>query len=143
MQTKRPSQLARDAYKKHNGKNHDARETPQDPPLMAELSRITFENTYGTSWSRGELDLRTKSFLSMAITATLGTEEQFKSHVRAAQHVGVTRKELVAMLIHFMGYLGAPRTSVARKLMREVWQEPEKKPATSGRSGRKPKATAA
>lgn len=118
-------QRALEAYKKHTGDDRSAAGIPgpYDPPSMADVSEATFGGSYGVSWIRNDLDMRTKSFLSMAITATLGTEDQFKAHLRAAHHIGVTKEEIVGMLVHFMAYLGAPRTSTARRLVREVWKE--------------------
>ncbi len=115
------------AYKRHTGLSHETGASPYDPPAMEDLSRITFEGTYGDSWSRPGLDFRTKSFVCLAVTAALGTESQFKTHMKHAHHTGITKDEIVELLIHLNGYIGTPRTSVARRLAREVWQESAEK----------------
>ena len=116
-------EVARKAYRKHTGIERASKPAPDGPASMEDLARMLMENTYADSWARDDLDLRTKCFLSMAITATLGTEGQFKHHLRAAHHCGVSKEEIVGMLIHFAGYLGAPRTAIARALVVEVWGE--------------------
>jgi 4-carboxymuconolactone decarboxylase len=117
------SKEAQQAYRNHTGKEHADTTSPFDPPSMGDVADATFNGSYGVTWTRTDLDMQTKSFICMAITATLGTEDQFKAHLRAAHHVGITKEQIVGMLVHFMAYLGAPRTSVARRLVREVWAE--------------------
>jgi alkylhydroperoxidase/carboxymuconolactone decarboxylase family protein YurZ len=114
---------AEQTYRNHTGKEHKVMTSPYDPASLKDLTDLTFLGSYGASWSRPGLDLRTKSFISMTITASLGAEEQFKAHLRAAHHVGITKDEIVEMLIHFNGYLGTPKTNIAKKLSQAVWKE--------------------
>ena len=119
------------AYRAHTGRDHAPAGSPYDPPSMQDLNRLTVDGTYGASWCRPGLDMRTKSFISLTITASLGTGDQFKAHIRAAHHIGITKDEIVEFLIHLNGYLGTPRTSSARGWAREVWKEM----AEAGKSG--------
>lgn len=116
-------EVAKEAYRAHRGKDYDIQTRPEDPPVMAELLQAVLENTYGTSWCRPGLDVRTRSFISMTITASLGAEEEFKQHVRAALKTGITKEEMVEMLFQYIGYLGVPRSSSVRRWMRDVWRE--------------------
>lgn len=112
---------ALEAYRQHTGKDYVTRGSPHDPANIKDLATLGFDRTYGDSWSRPGLDMRTKSFVCMTLTAALGCEDQLKSHVTAAHHTGITKEEVVEWLIHLNGYLGTPRTNVALKCVREVW----------------------
>ena len=116
-------QRAAEAYRKHTGKEFNDRVEPWEPASLLEAFELSHAATYGNSWSRTDLDMRTKCFITMTITLSLGQEEQFKTHVKNARHCGVTDDELVGMLIHFAAYFGAPRTAMARRVVREVWKE--------------------
>lgn len=111
------------AYKEHTGKEYVQKSSPHDPPSIKDLAFMGLDRTYGDSWSRPGLDLRTKSFVCMTLTATLGCEDQLRSHILAAHNSGVTKDEVVDWLIHLNGYLGTPRTNVALKAAREVWKQ--------------------
>lgn len=127
-------------YRRHRGKDYVAEILPQDTPVIVDLLDLVVETSYGKIWNRPGLDFRTRGFICMAITATLGAEHEFKQHVRAALYNGITKEEQVEMLIQFAGYLGIPRQSVARRLVREVWKEFDEKAA--GRKATTKKSTA-
>ena len=109
------------AYKQHTGRDYVAKRSPNDPASMKDFVALGLDRTYGDSWSRPGLDMRTKSFICMTLTAALGCDDQLKSHVIAAHHTGISKDEVVEWLIHLNGYLGTPRTNVALKAVREVW----------------------
>ena len=110
-------------YKEHTGKDYVAKSSPYDPPSMKDLVFLGMDRTYGDSWGRPGLDMRTKSFICMTLTAALGCEDQLRSHITAAHHTGITKDEMVEWLIHLNGYMGTPMTNVALKNVREVWKE--------------------
>ena len=113
--------IALKAYTQHTGKQYAAKSSAHDPANMKDLAALGLDRTYGDSWSRPGLDMRTKSFVCMTLTAALGCDDQLKSHIIAAHSTGITKEEVVEWLIHLNGYLGTPRTNVALKLVREVW----------------------
>ena len=67
---------------------------------MKDLVFLGMDRTYGDSWGRPGLDMRTKSFICMTLTAALGCEDQLRSHIVAAHHTGITKDEMVEWLIH-------------------------------------------
>jgi 4-carboxymuconolactone decarboxylase len=117
------------AYKQHTGRDYVYKSGPHDPPSIKDLAGLGLDRTYGDSWGRPGLDMRTKSFICMTLTAALGCDDQLKSHVAAAHNTGITKDEVVEWLIHLNGYLGTPRTNVALKAVREVWKTMADKPA--------------
>jgi 4-carboxymuconolactone decarboxylase len=66
-------------------------------------------HTFGDSWSRPGLDTRTRSLISVAIAATLGTHEPLRGQLRIALTAGVTKEEIVELFIHLEAYAGAAR----------------------------------
>lgn len=110
------------AHKKHTGKEYVLKTSPHDPESMKDFSTMGLDRTYGDSWCRPGLDMRTKSFVCMTLTATLSCEDQLRSHIIAAHNTGVTKDEVVDWLIHLNGYIGTPRANVALKVTRDVWK---------------------
>ncbi|NBR88183.1 MAG: hypothetical protein EBT61_22315, partial [Verrucomicrobia bacterium] len=100
-----------------------AKSSPHDPAVMKDLVFLGMDRTYGDSWARPGLDMRTKSFICMTLTAALGCEDQLRSHIVAAHHTGITKDEMVEWLIHLNGYMGTPMTNVALKNVRAVWKD--------------------
>jgi 4-carboxymuconolactone decarboxylase len=111
------------AYKEHTGKEYVPKSSPHDPASMKDFTFMGLDRTYGDSWCRPGLDLRTKSFICMTLTAALGCDDQLRSHITAAHASGVTKDEIVDWLIHMNGYAGTPRANVALKIAREVWKD--------------------
>src|ERR1700676_306284 len=82
-----------------------------------DFSRMGFANTYGDSWSRPGLDFRTKTFVTLALAAYFGNEHQLSAHLQGARHQGITKDEIDELLIHLLGYIGAPKASLAREIV--------------------------
>lgn len=70
--------------------------------------------------SRPGMDLRTREMLTVAALMSMGTAPaQLEFHIRAALNVGVSRDEIVEILLHIAVYAGVPACmngiSAARK----------------------------
>lgn len=66
---------------------------------------FAFADTVG----RKGIDLRTCEMLTVAMLAAMGTApSQLKFHMRAAMNVGVTRKEMVEIVLQVSVYAGVP-----------------------------------
>ncbi len=96
---------------------------PEEPPSAVDLHHIMVEHCYGDSWSRPGLDMKTKALVTVAILATLGAQRELGVHIRGAHNVGVTKDELVDLLIHIAAYSGVPRAAHATSIARDVWRE--------------------
>lgn len=62
--------------------------------LHPELSEWMISEGYGKVLSRPFLSARVRELLIVAMTAALGVERQFHSHIRGAANVGATTEEL-------------------------------------------------
>jgi alkylhydroperoxidase/carboxymuconolactone decarboxylase family protein YurZ len=71
--------------------------------------RLATEHTFGDSWSRDGLDVRSRALISVAIAATLGTHVPLRGQLRIALNNGVSKEEIVELFIHLEAYAGAAR----------------------------------
>jgi 4-carboxymuconolactone decarboxylase len=63
---------------------------------------------WGYAWSRGGLDRKTRSMLSLAMLAALGRTEELGIYVKGALATGVTVDEIKEILIQATVYCGTP-----------------------------------
>ena len=99
------------------------REVLGDAHVDRSLSRLTAFNkpfqefitkyAWGEVWSRPGLPRHTRSLLTLVMMVALNREEEFKMHVRAAFHNGVTRAEMQEALLQSALYCGLPAANNA------------------------------
>jgi alkylhydroperoxidase/carboxymuconolactone decarboxylase family protein YurZ len=81
-------------------------------------------HTFGDSWTRvRQLDTRTRSLISVAIAAALGTHEPLRGQLRIALNSGVTKDEIVELFIHLEAYAGAARAFDSYQVAAAVFGE--------------------
>jgi 4-carboxymuconolactone decarboxylase len=81
-------------------------------------------HTFGDSWTRTQqLDTCTRSLISVAIAAALGTHEPLRGQLRIALHNGVSRDEIVELFIHLEAYAGAARAFDSYQIAAAVFAE--------------------
>jgi hypothetical protein len=61
-----------------------------EPASGADFRDLATAHTFGDSWTRTALDDRSRSLVSVAIAATLGTHEPLRGQLRIALRAGVT-----------------------------------------------------
>jgi len=97
---------------------------PGEPESAREFRRLATVHTFGDSWPRTEqLDTRTRSLISVAIAATLGTHEPLRGQLRIALHNGVSKDEIVELFIHLEAYAGAARAFDSYQVAAAVFAE--------------------
>lgn len=72
-------------------------------------------------WARPGLDLRTRSFLTVAALTALGHLPQLRRHVNSALNLGITPEEIHEVLLHVGNYAGLPAWENALPVAREVF----------------------
>jgi 4-carboxymuconolactone decarboxylase len=72
-------------------------------------------------WARPALDLRTRSFLTMAALTALGHLHQLRRHVNSALNIGITPDEIHELLLHVGNYAGLPTWENALPVANEVF----------------------
>ena len=63
---------------------------------------------FGMFWSRPNLALRDRSLITVAMLAALGRQDELAGHLRGALNAGVTREELIEVLMQAGVYAGVP-----------------------------------
>jgi len=94
-----------------------------EPPVGEDFRRLATIHTFGDSWPRGGLDDRSRALISVTIAATLGTLEPLRGQLRIALHSGVTKEEIVELLIHLAAYAGAARAFDSYQIALAVFAE--------------------
>ena len=96
---------------------------PGEPPSGAEFRRLATEHTFGDSWPRSGLDVRSKALISVAIAAALGTHEPLRGQLRIALNNGVSKEELQELFLQAAIYCGVPAAVDSFRIAREVFKE--------------------
>jgi 4-carboxymuconolactone decarboxylase len=97
---------------------------PGEPESGRDFRRLATVHTFGDSWSRSQqLDTRTRSLISVAIAAALGTHEPLRGQLRIALHNGVSKDEIVELFIHLEAYAGAARAFDSYQVAAAVFAE--------------------
>ncbi len=78
---------------------------------------------WGEIWSRPGLARRDRSIAVLSSLIALGHWEELPMHLRAAKTNGLTRDEIVEVLLQSAIYAGVPAANHAFALAREVWAE--------------------
>ena len=78
------------------------------------------QSAFGDLWSRPGLPNRDRSMITVAVLAALGQTEELRAHLAGAANVGISRDELVEVLMHLSIYAGVPATNAALKVAADV-----------------------
>ena len=97
---------------------------PGEPESGRDFRRLATLHTFGDSWTRTQqLDTRSRSLISVAIAAALGTHEPLRGQLRIALHNGVSKEEIVELFIHLEAYAGAARAFDSYQVAAAVFGE--------------------
>jgi 4-carboxymuconolactone decarboxylase len=80
--------------------------------LAPEFFPLVTQFVFGMFWSRPNLDLRSRSLCTIAQLAALGKTDELQGHLVGALNLGITREELIEVLMQTACYAGVP-TAVA------------------------------
>ncbi|MHB8384615.1 MAG: 4-carboxymuconolactone decarboxylase [Candidatus Binataceae bacterium] len=90
--------------------------------------RFVTTNAWGAVWTRPGLGRKTRSLLTIAILAVLGSEEELRLHLRATRNTGATPAEVKETLMHVAVYAGVPAANTAFRIAKGVFAEIEAEP---------------
>jgi 4-carboxymuconolactone decarboxylase len=96
---------------------------PGEPASGEDFRRLATRHTFGDSWPRTALDVRSRALVSVTIAATLGTREPLRGQLRIALNNGVSKDEIVELFIHLQAYAGAARAFESYQVALEVFAE--------------------
>lgn len=75
---------------------------------------------FGDVWSRPGLPLRDRSMITVAVLAAMGQKDELRAHLSGARNVGLSREELVEVLLHVSIYAGVPAANAALRTAADV-----------------------
>ncbi len=78
------------------------------------------QTAFGTVWARTGLPVRDRSMITVAMLAALGHPEELRAHLVGARNVGLSRDELVEVLMHVAVYAGVPAAVAALRVAADV-----------------------
>ena len=76
--------------------------------LAPDLGRISDEVLFGQVWSRPGLELPHRSMITIAALTALGRETELKAHIRGGLNVGLSREQIVEIILQLAFYAGQP-----------------------------------
>jgi 4-carboxymuconolactone decarboxylase len=74
------------------------------PDYFALVRRFCF----GMFWARPNLAVRDRSLITVAMLAAMGRQEELAGHLRGALNVGISKEELIEVLMQAGVYAGVP-----------------------------------
>ena len=99
--------------------------------LDPDLARYVIEFPFGDVYNRKGLDLRSREIATVAALTALGNAiQQLKVHINGALNVGVSREEIIEIIIQMAVYAGFPAALNAMKAAKEVFKELDEKEQT-------------
>lgn len=87
------------------------------------FQRYITEAAWGSVWTGGAVDLRTRSLITIALLAGLGHHEELAMHIRATKNTGATLAEIREALMHVAVYAGVPAANAAFALLKKIATE--------------------
>ncbi len=94
-----------------------------EDPVMQKFRDLAAETVFGALWTRPGLDLKTRALVCVVSDAATGRDPELALHLRMALNQGWTEDELTEVLLHLLGYVGAPLVREAMLTASRVFKE--------------------
>ena len=92
--------------------------------IAPDLARYVKEFAFGDIYSRPGLDLKSREMATVASLVTLGNSPQeLMAHIHGALNVGVTRTEVVEIIMQMAVYAGFPAAIKGMHSAKEVFKD--------------------
>jgi 4-carboxymuconolactone decarboxylase len=98
-------------------------EAAENDPVWKAVQDVATELAWGHIWTRPGLELKTRSMLNLAMLTALGKMPELRTHVRGAIRNGVTKEEIIEVLLQATMYCGMPAGIDAFRQARDVIKE--------------------
>lgn len=87
------------------------------------LQQLVTEYCWGAVWSRPGLSLRDRSLINLSMITALNRPHELKLHINGALNNGITKEEILEVLLQAGIYCGAPAALDSFRVAREVFRE--------------------
>jgi 4-carboxymuconolactone decarboxylase len=101
--------------------------------LYPDLYNLSLGYLFGEIWSRPHLDLRDRELITLAANIALARPAGTHSHYRSAQHLGITKEQIMELIIHVGHYAGWPAIAHAIIQFEQVLKEDAEKAQQEGK----------
>lgn len=89
----------------------------------ADFQKLVTEFPWAAIWSRPGLTKHQRSLITLAMLIPLNRPAEFKMHIRAALHNGVTLDEIRELILHSSIYCGFPAANESFKIAEQILKE--------------------
>ncbi|WP_147255179.1 4-carboxymuconolactone decarboxylase [Pseudonocardia hierapolitana] len=93
--------------------------------VTADFQELITRYAWGGIWTRPGLDRRMRSAITLTALVAHGHYAELEMHLRAALRNGLTREEIVEVLLQSAIYCGVPAANSAFAVARRVLAEPD------------------
>src|SRR4029450_2148511 len=91
--------------------------------LAPDLGRISDEVLFGQVWSRPGLELPHRSMITIAALTALGREPELTGASGGGLNVGLTREQIVEIILQLAFYAGQPAAHAGFRAAKEVFDQ--------------------
>jgi 3-oxoadipate enol-lactonase/4-carboxymuconolactone decarboxylase len=106
------------------GDVHVDRALERTTDLTRDFQDFITTYAWGGVWTRGGLDRRSRSLVTLAALVVRGHHEELAMHIRAARRNGLTDGEIAEALLQTAIYCGVPDANAAFRIAQQVLIEP-------------------
>jgi 4-carboxymuconolactone decarboxylase len=92
-------------------------------PHTRKFIDLATESVFGAIWSRPGIDLKTRTLVTVVSDVATGRHEELAIHLRMALRQGWKEDELDEVILHLLGYVGAPLVRDAILVAKKVYAE--------------------
>lgn len=93
--------------------------------LSEDLYEMSVGHLFGDVWARPGLSLRERQLVTLAANIAMARPTGNHSHYRSSEHLGITREEIIEVIIQVGHYCGWPTISNAVRQYSAVIEEEE------------------
>jgi len=103
---------------------------PNEAPLIG-LREFTINHLFAKVWGRSRdpideermISMRERSMITVALLAAQGRHEELRSHIRGARHQGISKEQILEIMIHVAHYAGWPAGNSGQRIALEVFEQ--------------------
>jgi len=87
------------------------------------LQELVTQYCWGEIWGRPGLDRKTRSMLNLAMISALNRPHEVKMHVKGAINNGLTKDQIMEVLLQVAIYCGVPAAVDSFRIAKEAFKE--------------------
>lgn len=88
-----------------------------------DLQELVTGQVWGAQWGRATLDRPSRSLITIALLVAGGHLGELRTHIHGALRNGLTREQILEVILHCAGYCGAPTALAAMRAAQDALAE--------------------